>query len=285
MIFWLALLAALGCAICNGVAAILEKVSADGQARAHSIQVGLLVRLLQQWPYVLGLVLDGIAWILTLVAVQSLPLFVVQPIIAFSVVVTAIVERFVLHRRLGRMTTIAIFVILSGLGLLALTAAPEKASVASTSFRWIIIFMPIALAVLGSMFVKIRKGYATIVLGAISGVAFGGTAVAGRMLTFSHPYWHVLTEPLLWAIIAYGLVGIMLFTIALQRNLATVVNATMITCETIFPLIVGIIFLGDRPRNGLWVLVISGVALALTGTALITAAHKEQVPQKSKAVI
>jgi len=282
MFFWLALLAALGCAICNGVAAILEKVSADTQKRANAIQVGLLVRLLRQWPYLLGLALDSIAWVLTLVAVQDVPLFVVQPIIAFSVVVTALIERFVMHRRLGRLATAAILIILSGLCLLALTATPERAATVEPVVRAAIIFAPVALAILGSAFVKLKGASATILLAATSGVAFGGTAVAGRMLTFSHPYWHVVAEPLLWAIIAYGLVGILLFTVALQRNLATVVNAAMITCETIFPLIVGIAFLGDRPRNGLWALVIGGVALALLGTTLITLAHKEQLPAKTK---
>jgi len=279
MFFWLALFAALGCAICNGIAAILEKVSADTQERANAIRVGLLVRLLQQWPYVLGLALDGVAWILTLVAVQDLPLFVVQPIIAFSVVVTAIIERFVMHRQLGRLATIAILIILSGLCLLALTATPERAATVSPIVRGVIIGAPVVLAVLGGMFVKFRGTVATVVLAAISGVAFGGTAVAGRMLSFSHPYWHVLTQPLLWAIIAYGLVGILLFTIALQRNLATVVNAAMITCETTVPLVVGIACLGDRPRHGLWPLVISGVLLALIGTALITVAHKVPSPK------
>jgi drug/metabolite transporter (DMT)-like permease len=270
MIFWLAILAALGCAICNGIAAILEKVSADKKSRQTSIRIGFIVQLLRDWPYVVGLVLDGLAWILTLVAVQTLPLFVVQPIIAFSVVVTALIDRFILHHHLGIRVRVALLFIFSGLALLALTATPEKAASVQHTARWCVIFAPIVLAILASPFVKIQKHYSTVVIAAISGVAFGGTAVVGRMLTFSHPYWRIIENPLLWSLLAYGFVGILLFTIALQRQRASVVNAAMIAFETLAPIITGIALLGDRPRHGLWAVVFIGVLLAFIGTGIIT---------------
>ncbi len=270
MIFWLALAAAFGCAVCNGVAAVLQKTSADKETRATSINVGLLWRLIQDWPYIVGLVLDGLAWILTLVAVHTLPLFVVQPIIAFSVVVTALIDRFVLQRRLGSRANIAMLCIFAGLALLALTAAPERAKAVNDIVRWAIMLAPLPLVLAGSVFAKTQKPYATIVLGIISGVAFGGTAIVGRMLSFPQPYWHLLLNPLLWALLAYGLVGILLFTIALQRHHASVVNAAMIAFETLAPISVGILLLGDTPKNGSWGYVIAGASLAFVGTTIIS---------------
>src|ERR1035437_5047348 len=140
MIFWLALAAAFGCAVCNGMAAVLQKNSADKETRATSINVGLLWRLIQDWPCIVGLILDGLAWILTLVAVHTLPLFVVQPIIAFSVVVTVLIDRFVLRHRLGDRANIAMLCIFAGLALLALSAAPERAKAVNDIVRWAIIF-------------------------------------------------------------------------------------------------------------------------------------------------
>src|ERR1039458_1431227 len=64
MPFRLALIAAFGCSLCIGVAAVLEKVSADREARVSSLQIGLLLRLLDDWPYVLGLALDGASFLL-----------------------------------------------------------------------------------------------------------------------------------------------------------------------------------------------------------------------------
>ncbi|HKR81455.1 MAG TPA: hypothetical protein VJR27_00445 [Candidatus Saccharimonadales bacterium] len=277
MVFWLALLVALGCAVCNGVAAILEKISADKKARATSVRVDFLVQFLRDWPYLIGLALDGLAWILTLVAVQTLPLFVVQPIIAFSVVVTALVDRFVLRHRLGGRVRVALVFIFGGLALLALTAAPEKAATVHPVARWCIMLAPIALALLAAPFVKLQKQFATVAIAALSGVAFGGTAVVGRMLVFSHPYWRVVLDPLFWALLGYGLVGILLFTIALQRQRASVVNAAMISFETLAPILTGILLLGDRPRHGLWLVVSTGVVLAFIGTGVITTAPSADI--------
>jgi drug/metabolite transporter (DMT)-like permease len=268
MIF-VAFLAAAGVAVCNGVAAILEKLGAGREARATSAHLGLLWRLKGNLPYLLGVALDLLAWALTLVAVHTLPLFVVQPIIAFSVVVTALVDHFIFKNKLVAKTRLAILVIVAGLVLLALVASPEEASDISHNVRWFIILAPLVLAVIGSLFSKVQAAYSTVVLAGTSGVAFGGTSVVGRVINFSHPYWRTLYDPLAWAILGYGLVGILFFTIALQRASATIVNASMIACETLFPILIGLLFFGDHPRHGLWLVATVGIILAFAGTTLI----------------
>jgi drug/metabolite transporter (DMT)-like permease len=214
MPFGLALIAAFGCSLCIGVAAVLEKVSADREARVSSLQIGLLLRLLDDWPYVLGLALDGASFLLTVVAVQNLPLFVAEPVIALNVMITALIERLLFERRLRGVAWVAIVGILAGLSLLALSGGPERARTAAAAVRWTVILLPLGVAGIGAV-VATRKGHsATIGLGVLDGVAFGGTAVAGRMLVVPHQFWQILLSPLLWAMLAYGLVGLLLFTIA-----------------------------------------------------------------------
>ena len=269
MIFKLALLAAVGVAISNGTAAVLEKISADKHLVAKSLNVTLFSKLLSDWPYVAGLILDILAWPLTLVAVHTLPLFVVQPIIAFSVVVTLIIDRIILRKRLSKRALIAILIIFVGLISLSFSASAQKAHPVGLMAKWIIIFTPLLLAALSTLFVRLKRHSAPL-LAALGGLAFGGTAITGRMLVFTHPYWHVLYSPLLWSLFAYGLIGILVFTLALQRHHASVVNATMVAFETIAPITVGILLLGDRPKNDQWFLVSFGVILALIGTILIS---------------
>ena len=269
MIFKLALLAAVGVAICNGTAAVLEKISADKQAQAKTLRLTLLARLLGDWPYLLGLILDIVAWPLTLVAVHALPLFVVQPIVALSVVVTLIIDKLVLHKTLSKQTLGAILIIFVGLSVLSVSASTQKAHVVSQLVKWLIVFAPILLAAAGAWFVRLKQ-HASVLLAGLSGLAFGGTSITGRMLVFTHPFWHVLVNPLLWSLFAYGLIGILVFTLALQRHHASIVNATMVAFETLAPITIGIILLGDRPRHGDWLLVVFGVALALLGTLLIS---------------
>lgn len=263
------MMAALGCAFCNGFAAVLQKVSADKQDGVNSLSLRFVWRLLHDRPYIVGTMFDTLAWVLTMVAVHSLPLFVVQPITALSVVVAAVIERTYFRRRLKRITYFAICLTLLGLLLLASSATAGTADPVVGLAKWGIIVAPLGLAALGVIFAKKNTHTATVVLAAISGVGFGGTAIEGRMLNFAAPYWQILIDPVFISLLAYGLVGIMTFTMALQRHHASVVNAAMVAFETIVPAIVGIMFLGDRPRGDAWPAIVCGIILAVAGTMII----------------
>jgi drug/metabolite transporter (DMT)-like permease len=269
MVLFLSLLAAALCAVSNGVAVILEKVGADQLKAVTSSSPALLWRLRTNLPYLMGIVLDLLAWALTLYAVHTLPLFLVQPIIACSVLVTALVECLFFNRRLTASFLASVVCILVGLTLLALVSQPEPARHIVTSSRWAIIAMPLVLAVLGSIVTTIRKPYATYVLSSISGVAFGGVAVAGRAITFTPILVHDLGNPMTWATVCYGLVGMLFFTIALQRSSALVVNALMVGCETVAPIFIGLLLFGDHPRHSLWALAVLGILLTSGGAILI----------------
>jgi drug/metabolite transporter (DMT)-like permease len=269
MPFGLALIAAFGCSLCIGVAAVLEKVSADREARVSSLQIGLLVRLLDDWPYLFGLALDGASFLLTVVAVQNLPLFVAEPVIALNVVITALLERLLFQRRLRGVAWVAFVGILVGLSLLAISGGPERARTAAAAVRWAVILLPLGVAAAGAVVATRNRHGATVALGVLDGVAFGGTAVAGRMLVVPHQFWQILLSPLLWSMLAYGLVGLLLFTIALQRSHASVIGASTTAAQSIVPIVVGIAFLGDSPRDGAWAVAVAGMVLTLAGTLAI----------------
>lgn len=284
MILWLALLAAFGCALSSGIATVLQKMSADKQASVIPINVGVLIRIMRDLPYLVGILLDLLAWILTLFAVHSLPLFIVQPIIAFSVVVTALVESFVFHRKLGRLTVMSIGFIVFGLLILGVTAAPETVGNINNTVRLTIITAPLLLAAIGAIFVKKTSRSSAIVLAVISGLAFGADSIAGRMLVYSPPYWKVLIDPLPVAMLAYGIIGIFMLTISLQRQLASVVMAIVLTSETIAAIVIGLLFLGDSPRHGLWLLMILGASIALVGSVIVATKNKTEVSAPPQAI-
>jgi len=269
MILWLALLAAFGVALCNGIAAVLQKLSADKQKTVFSLRFKLLFLLIKDWPYLIGIILDIAAWIFTLIAVHNLPLFIVQPIIAFGVVITVIVEHYVFRLKFKLQILLAIGLTIIGLLLLAIAAQPQVVIQVSSLVRLSILIAPIILVIIGAFFARRKDKSATIILAAISGLAFGGTAIAGRILNFSLPYWHILYNQMFIAIIAYGIIGLLLFTMALQRHQASTINAVMITFETTAPIIIGLLFFGDKPKNNLWFLVIIGLVIALSGTLMI----------------
>ena len=89
----LGLLAALAAAVGYGSGSVL-------QASATRHRSGL--RVLLQPLYLAGLVLDLLGWLLSLVALRSLPLFAVQSLLAGSLVVTVVLARVMLGVRLQR---------------------------------------------------------------------------------------------------------------------------------------------------------------------------------------
>lgn len=267
MLFVLSVLAALGTAICNGVSAILQKAGADSHPRAKSLHPGLMFRLLGNVPYVAGALIDLVAWALTLVAVHNLPLFLVQPITGLSVIVTVLIEWLYFKKPFHMPTLLAMLVILGGLSIIASQATVQTAhAVNGFSYIFIIVILPLILLALGLWSVRVQKPWATFLLSTLAGIGFGGTAITGRMLSIDKPYWHILITLPFLSLVAYGVIGVMLFTVALQRHHASTVNAAMITFETLVPLTVGLLVLGDKPRGGSIIVILFGAVIALAGT-------------------
>jgi drug/metabolite transporter (DMT)-like permease len=271
VVFFLALLAAFGCALFNGISAILQKIGADKEKQASSLRTGMMLRLLKDWPYLAGVLLDLLAGVLTLVAVHSLPLFVAQPIIALSVVVTLLIEIVVFNVKPNKIIAAAFVIIVAGLALLMISANAKSAISVSSLVKTIITTAPLLLAVIGIVFVKGKSFMSTAILAGVSGLAFGGTSIVGRMLNWQKPFWHEIFSLLFLALVAYGLVGILLFTVALQRHKASVINCIMIIFETLTPTFIGLLFLGDRPKHGFWPLMIIGLVVTIIGILVIAA--------------
>src|SRR4051812_2626385 len=106
----LGLLGALGSAIAYGVASVLQALAVRRTTAAEGLDVRLLLRLARSWRYLLGLAFDATAFLLSLVALRSLPLFVVQSIVASFLAVTAVLGAVVLRMPLRRADKIGITV-------------------------------------------------------------------------------------------------------------------------------------------------------------------------------
>lgn len=261
----LSLAAAFGCAILNGIAVILEKTGVD-QIPLTNSSFNIIWHLKNNYLYILGIILDLIAWLLTIYAVFRLPLFIVQPIIALSIIITVILENLIFKKTITSKMLISFLVIIVGLILLAMVAKTQTVPPINSNIKWSIVLFPIVLIIAGIISLKISN---KTVLAVLSGLSFGGVSIAGRVLGVHGINLYILENPIIWAIIVYGLVGIYFFTLALKKNSASLVNAIMIGAETMFPIIIGVLILGDRPLNNNWYLAVSGSFLIILGTILM----------------
>jgi hypothetical protein len=75
----------------------------------------------------------------------------------------------------------------------------------------------------------------------------------------------LFTNPATYALLLGGGSAFLLLTSALQRGSVTTATAGMVIGETVGPALVGVVWLGDRTREGLEWLAVAGFVVAVAG--------------------
>jgi hypothetical protein len=264
MLSWLgAIVACLG----YGVSSVLQSVAAKRAATVVGL-TGILL-IIKQVPYLLGLAADSMAFAGNVLALQRLPLFLVQSIVAGSVGVTAVIAS-LRGARLSWKDWTSLGVLGAGLVLLSVTAVPTAAARIPLFEDWVILVTAGAPAVIGLIGFRMKGRASTIVLSSAAGLGFTGVALAARGIGADQISWSLLLNPLLWAIIVHGVVGIAFFTVALQRDAVTLVTAITFVFEVVVPSLIGIALFGDAIAHGRMPLAIAGFVLAIGGTVSLS---------------
>jgi drug/metabolite transporter (DMT)-like permease len=254
----LSLAGALAAAFCFGVASVLQAMAARSVPGGMDARV--LVRVVGQWRYVLGLGLDLAGFVAELAALRGLPLFVVQAAVASALAVTALAAAVLLRARLAGREWLAVLGVCLGLALLGASAGEEGPAQARTAFRVGLLATALLLGVLG---VAARRT-APPVLGVLAGLGFGVVAITARVLPSLAPA-DLVRDPGTYALAVAGLVGMLLYAAALRLGAVTVVTAALVLAETVAPALVGVAALGDRTRPGFAAVAVAGFVLALAG--------------------
>lgn len=265
----LALLGAALAAIAYGSATILQAVGVRRLAVAPAGS-SLLDRCRLGWPYGVGLALDGLGFLLSIAALQSLPLFVVESMLASSVGVTALLAVLLLHVRLARREVLALVVAGIGLVLLAISAQQGPAREIGSTGGWAMLGGAVAVvAVFAAGLADDRAARSSVLLAGAAGLGFGLTGIAARGLRVSDPWWHTLALPALWALVLGGAVAIVAYGFALDRGRTTTVAAITFAVETVIPAGIGLGWLGDSVRHGFAVVAVVGFAATLGGCLVL----------------
>ncbi len=271
------LLLALAAALAYGAASVLQSVAARRAERRGGLDPGLLLRLAGSVPYVGGLALDGFAFLASVVALRTLPLFLVQAAVASSIGVTAVLAT-VLGARLRGREVAALAVLGAGLVLLAVAAQPEPAAAMPAEVRWLLLALLVPLAALGWGAARRADAGSAPALAVLAGAAFSVVAISARGLPGSlHPL-QLAADPLLWTIVGGGTLGMLLFTLALQRGTVTTVTAVTFAVDTVVPALVGLALLHDAARPGLAPVAAAGFVLALAGALSLARRAEPALP-------
>jgi multidrug transporter EmrE-like cation transporter len=266
----LALLAAAGIAFAYGMATVLQSVGAKSTSSSDGLDPGLLVRLLRSGPYLIGLALDGVGFLLTVVALQSLPLFVVEAFTAGALAVTAVAAAVWLKIPLSRGEWIGVGAVVAGLVALGLSAGADEDVALETWATWLPLGVSLVLLLVTIPAARIPGRAGVTVLGALAGFGFGLVGIATRTLETPITVAGLLTDPSTYGIIAAGGLALLALATALQRGGVTQATAAMVVAETVIPSAIGLAFLGDRIRPGWEAVAGIGLIVAIGGAVALS---------------
>jgi drug/metabolite transporter (DMT)-like permease len=251
------LLCAVGSALAYGASTLMQAVATR---RAHGLAAVTS-------PLVVGaFVVDGLGFLLSLAALDALPLFVVQSIMASMLVVVVIGARVILKARMRRLDVAAVVVVIAALVLIALGSGEQPAVEPPASFQPA---MFIATGVLvGAALALYRNGPGWL-LAAVAGLGFSGAAIAARASHHHDGLWETIWQPMTVCIVVCGIVGALWYLRALERLAVGPSAAILSVLEVVVPGAVGVLVLGDQVADGMLPGVLVGLVLAVSGCVVL----------------
>jgi len=265
-------LLALGCSVCYGTASVLQAVAARSVESASNsgVDAVLLMRAVREWRYLAGIGLDVLGFLLQVMALRLVPIYVVAAALAASIAVTGIVSAWVLSARLSSAEWAAVGVVCVSLAVLACAAGPGHFRQAPAGLGWALIGVVAAIFVAGGAAGRLRDRERALALGLGAGSGFGVVEIGVRLVDTIDPTKAVFyTHRAIYAAAGGGAAGFLLLTSALQRGSVTTTVAAVVVGETIAPALVGVLWLGDRARDGFGWVVIVGFAVAVCATLML----------------
>jgi len=251
------LLCAVGSALAYGASTLVQAVATR---RAHGLAAALSPLA------VTAFAVDGLGFLLSLLALDRLPLFVVQSIMASMLVVVVLGARFLLGVRLRRVDVVAVVVVIGALVLIGLGSGEQPAVEPPTSFERAMLVATGVLAVAAVALYRSGPGWA---LAAVGGLGFSAAAVAARASHHHEGLVATVWQPMTACIVVGGVVGALGYLRALERMPVGPAAAISSVIEVVVPGAVGVLVLGDTIAHGMLPGVLVGLVLAVGGCVVL----------------
>ncbi|MBN9109629.1 MAG: hypothetical protein J0I34_12675 [Pseudonocardia sp.] len=267
----LGLVFAVAAMVLNCVAGLLQSDATTRTTRRRPLAL--------QPRFILGLIVDGLAWVCTVVALRFLPVFAVQAILGGSIALTALAVRWIWGTRLSVLDRVAIGGCVIGLVLIAGAAGVDRPEGADTTAD---VVLGISLAVLAAVTIVLYNSRHAWPLALVAGLGFGGTSLAVRSVHIGPDGFDVvalLAQPATYLLIGFWLVGIVTFARALSRGDLSIVTAVFTVTEVVVPGLVAIGLLGDRVRDGWIAPFVVGLVLAAAGVIALAGSSTQRTGQ------
>jgi len=265
----LGIVAAVGASTLYSLGIALQAMDAREAPHEEHLRLALLGGLARRSRWLLGTGLSILGWPLQVIALLLAPLVVVQPALAAGLLVLLVVSERLLGERAGRYEHLCVIAIVLGVVGLALSAPPRSTSHTGNTLTITLVLvglgvaslLPYALQALG------RSLPSMTMIGA--GLAFGWSGVATKLASddIAGRHWIAAAAWALSTAAASG-VGVLSEMSALQWRPAIQVAPVVFVTQTVVPVVLALVLLGENPGAT----PLGGVPLVLSLAVVITGA-------------
>ena len=264
--------AAVGASTLYSLGIALQAMDAKETPHEEHLRLALAWGLIKRARWLLGTGLSLLGWPLQVVALLLAPLVVVQPALAAGLLVLMVLAERMLGERAGRYEYMAVSAIVIGVIGAALFAPPRSTSHTSEELTITLVLVGLGLASLVPYLMRALGHSRAEVTMLGAGLAFGWGGVATKLAS-DDLSGHRLLPAALWALstAAASGVGVLSEMSALQSRPAIQVAPVVFVTQTVVPVVLAPLLLGERfsgtPLGG--VPLGASLALLILGAGLL----------------
>ncbi|CAM5636328.1 hypothetical protein GCM10010261_22580 [Streptomyces pilosus] len=262
---------ALGAALSNALATVLQRKAALSVPRSDSLRAGLMLDLLRRPVWLAGMATVIAAAVCQAVALATGPMTVVQPLFVLELPLALVIATVVLHGRLPPSGWGAVGAVVTGLAVALFAAAPEGNRTHAPMDRWIPALAVCAAVLAGLVLAALRRpeGRARAAcFGLATAVAYAATAALMKTSMHTLDDEGVTAFLRTWQTYGFALFGacaLFLLSNAMQAGPLVASQPAITLGDAGVSLALGITLYAELLRGGWW------VPLQLLGAALIAA--------------
>lgn len=259
----------------------VNKVEAKTEEVTGGLNIRQLTLLLARPSWVLGTLMLGLAIVFQLTSLYFAPLIVVQPLGAFALVITAIVNARVSKIKLNKSSIVAICMCVGGVGLFVTVAAFTAVDkpVTNQNLVTILIILAVVLLLAAASFVFLRNRFKALFYIIAAGVLYGFVATLAKVVInrIQHGNFEWLTFICLIGLLAAAGLGGYFVQNAYASGPPDLVIAGLTVVDPLIAVGIGIIVLGEASQAPLWAAVAFVVAgaVAIWGVFLLARYHPQ----------
>jgi FtsH-binding integral membrane protein len=264
--------AAAGASALYSLGIALQAMDAKQAPHEEHLRLALARGLIRRARWLLGTGLSVLGWPLQVVALLLAPLVVVQPALAVGLLVLMFLAERMLHEHAGRYEYAAMCAIVLGVAGAGVFAPPRTTTHTAEELTVALVLVSLGLASLAPYALRLAgRSHAQLTI-VCAGLAFGWSGVATKLASDDLSNGHLLAAAL-WGLstAAASGVGVLSEMSALQSRPAIQVAPVVFVTQTVVPVMLAPLLLGERftgtPGGG--VPLGFSLALLVTGAALL----------------